>query len=118
KRVVITNEGNIDVTAGTIGVVVLDEELAHCRALRGALADVGDTMATLDEFAAALGRRYRAVYETLALRVQNEAITVAPGGTQPIDLTIAIPEKLDRRSRYTGYAAISTASLAFTIVPE
>jgi hypothetical protein len=118
KRVVFTNDGNVPIKVKSIGVVVLDEELAHCRALRGALADVGDTMKTLDDFAVALGHRYRAAYETLALKVQNEEVTVAPGETQAVDLSIALPEKMERRSRYTGYAAISTGTLTFTIVPD
>jgi hypothetical protein len=118
KRVVFTNEGNVPLTVKAIGVVVLDEELAHCRALRGALADVGETMKALDDFAAALGRRYRAVYETLALKVQNEEVTVPPGETRAVDLSITLPDKMERRSRYTGYAAISTGTLTFTIVPD
>lgn len=117
KQVVITNEGNVPVTVKAVGTVVLDEELAHCRALRGALADAGDTMKSLDDFAVALGRRYRALYETLALRVQNEEIAIAAGETQAIELTITLPDKLEPRSRYTGYAAISTGTLTFTIVP-
>jgi hypothetical protein len=118
KRVVFTNDGNVPVTVKSIGVVVLDEELVHCRVLRGALADVGDTMQTLDDFTVALGRRYRAAYGTLALKVQNDEVTMAPGETVAVDLRIALPEKLERRSRYTGYAAISTGTLTFTIVPD
>jgi hypothetical protein len=118
KRVVLTNEGNVPVTVRPIGVVVLDEELAHCRALRGALEDVGETMKSLDDFAVALGRRYRALYQTLALRVQSPDVTIPPGETQAVDLTIALPEKLEPRSRYTGYAAISTSTLTFTVVPD
>jgi hypothetical protein len=118
KSVVFTNDGNVPVTVRPIGVVVLDEELAHCRALRGALADVGETMKNLDDFVVALGRRYHALYQTLALRVQNDEVTIAPGETQSVDLTIAVPEKLEPRSRYTGYAAISTSTLTFTIVPD
>jgi hypothetical protein len=118
KQVVFANTGNVPLSIRNIGVVVLDEELAHCRALRGALADVGETMKNLDDFIAALGRRYRAAYETLALKVQNDQTTVEPGETQVVDLTIALPGKLDARARYTGYAAISTGSLTFTIVPE
>lgn len=118
KQVVFTNDGNVDVSVQALGTVVLDEELAHCRALRGALADVGDTMKSLDDFAVALGKRYHAIYETLVLRVKNDAVVVAPGDTKALDLTITIPEKLERRSRYTGYAAISTATLTFTIVPD
>lgn len=118
KRVVFTNEGNVAVTVRSLGAVVLDEELAHCRALRGALADVAETMKTLDDFAVALGRRYRAIYQTLALRVQNEQVVIAPGETAAVDLKITLPEKLEARSRYTGYAAISTSTLTFTVVPD
>lgn len=117
RRVVITNDGNVPLAVNTIGAVVLDEDLVHCRALRGALADVGDTMKSLDEFAVALGRRYHDLYDTRVLRVQNDAVTIAPGETLALALTITLPEKLEPRSRYTGFAAISTDSLAFTIVP-
>jgi hypothetical protein len=116
KRVVFSNLGNVPIQVRAIGTVVLDEELVHCRALRGALADVGDTMKTLDEFAAALGKRYKKLYDTLALKVQNQAVTLGPGETQAIDLTIALPDKLEPSSRYTGYAALSTGTLTFTVV--
>jgi hypothetical protein len=118
KRVIFTNDGNVPIAIRSLGTIVLDEELVHCRALRGALADVGETMTSLDDFAAALGRRYRALYETLVLKVQNAAVTVEPGATAAVDLKITLPEKLEPRSRYSGYAAISTTSLTFTIVPE
>jgi hypothetical protein len=118
KQVVFTNEGNVAVDVKALGAIVLEDEAAHCRALRGALADVADTMKNLDDFAVALGRRYRAIYDTIALRVQNDAVTVAPGETKAIDLTITLPEKLDKRARYTGSAAISTSTLAFKVVPD
>lgn len=118
KQVVFTNDGNVPLSVRNIGPVVLDEELAHCRALRGALDEVGDTMKNLDDFLVALGRRYKAIYGTLALKVQNEKVTVAPGETRAVDLTITLPEKLEPRSRYTGYAAISNGTLTFTIVPD
>jgi len=116
KTVVFSNLGNVPVQIRTIGTVVLDEELVHCRALRGAIADVGETMKTLDDFTAALGRRYKKLYETLVLKVSNDAVTLAPGDTKAIDLTIVLPDKLEKSSRYTGYAALSTASLTFTVV--
>ena len=117
KHVVFTNDGNVPIEVRTIGTVVLDDELASCRALRGALSDVGDTMTTLDEFAAALGKRFKVLYDTMVLKVQNSAITLEPGQTESVKLTITLPENLDKRARYSGYAAISTSSLAFTIVP-
>jgi hypothetical protein len=118
RTVVFTNHGNVDIPIRALGTVVLDEELVHCRALRGALDDVGDTMESLDDFAVALGKRYKRLYETLALKVHNEAVTLAPGDTRAIELAITLPDKLEGRSRYTGYAAISTNSLSFAIVPD
>jgi len=118
KRVVFTNDGNVPVSVRSLGTVVLDEELVHCRALRGALSDVGETMESLNDFVTALGRRYKKLYETLVLKVQNAEVTIEPGRTQSVDLTITLPEKLESRSRYSGYAAISTSSLTFTIVPD
>jgi hypothetical protein len=118
KQVIFTNHGNVPLAIRSIGTVVLDEELAHCRALRGALDEVGDTMKNLDDFLVALGKRYKAIYATLVLKVQNEKVTVAPGETRALDLTITLPEKMEARSRYTGYAAISTGTLTFTVVPD
>ncbi len=118
RTLVFTNRGNVDIPIGTIGTVVLEDELAHCRALRGALDDVGDTMKGLDDFAAALGRRYKKLYQTLVLKVQNDAVTLAPGDTKAIDVTITMPKDLDAHSRYTGAAAIATLSLPFIIVPD
>lgn len=118
KTVVFTNHGNVPIPVRSLGTVVLDEELVHCRALRGALSDVGETMESLDHFAAALGRRYHKLYETLVLKVQNSAVTLEPGQTQAVDLTITLPKGLEARSRYSGYAAISTNNLTFTVVPD
>ena len=75
-------------------------------------------MKNLDDFAVALGRRYRTLYDTIALRVQNAEATVAPGETRAIDLTITLPEKLEKRARYSGTAAISTSTLTFKVVPD
>jgi hypothetical protein len=118
KQIVVTNTGNVPVVVKTIGALVLDEELAHCRALRGALADVGATLKNLDDFVVALGHRYHDIYDKLILKVQNDSTTVDPGETEAIDLTITQPDKLDTRARYSTYAPISTDSLNFTIVPE
>jgi hypothetical protein len=118
KQVVFTNEGNVPITVKSIGTVVLDDEMAHCRAMRGALTDVGDTMEDMDDYIAALGKRYRKIYETLVLKVQNDEITIDPGETRALELNITVPDKLEKRSRYSGYAAIATSNLVFMIVPD
>jgi len=118
QRIIVRNDGNVPVTVPKIGTIVLDEELVHCRALRGALADAGASMTSLDDFVVALGKRYHALYATLALKVRNQRIEVAPGTEEAVDLSITLPEKLDPRARYTGYAPISILDLTITIVPE
>lgn len=118
KRVVFTNDGNTPISIRSIGTVVLDEELVHCRALRGALQEAGDTTEGINDFFKVLAKRYKKLYDTLVLKVSNAAVTLQPGETQAVDLTITLPEKLESRSRYTGYAAISTSNLTFMIVPE
>ena len=118
KQVVITNHGNVPLHLKSLGAVVLDEELAHCRAIRGALSDIGDDLESFDELIKAFARRYRDVFETLALKVQNDKATIGPGETHSIELTITVPEKLNARARYFGFAAISRASLSFTVVPD
>jgi hypothetical protein len=118
KRIVITNSGNVSLSVKTIGAIVLDEELVHCRALRGAITDVGRTMKNLDDFVVALGHRYHALYDKLVLKVQNDPTTVEPGETAVVDLTISLPDKLEVRARYFASAPIATDSLTFTIVPE
>ena len=118
KQVMLTNEGNVPITVRSIGTVVLDDEMAHCRAMRGALTDVGDTMEDMDDYIAALGKRYRKIYETLVLKVQNDEVTVEPGQTRALELNVTVPDKLEKRSRYSGYAAIATSNLVFVVVPD
>ena len=75
-------------------------------------------MSTVDDFAVALGHQLAKIYETLSLKVQNEKLTLEPGQSQLLDLSITLPEKLNARARYTGFAVISTGNLNFTIVPD
>jgi hypothetical protein len=118
KRLVLVNEGNVAIAVGDIGRVALDDELAHCRALRGALADVGDKLQGLDDFVVALGRRYQAIYEPLVVDVHNDAVSVRPGDTVTLDLRLKLPEKIHPRARYTASAPISTSTLSFSLVPD
>lgn len=118
RRIFVRNDGNVPITVPKIGTMVLDEDLVHCRALRGALADVGADMTSLDDFAVALGKRYHALYDTLVLKVRNDPVTVPPGKDATVNLSITLPAKLDTRARYRSFAPISVLDLSITIVPE
>jgi hypothetical protein len=118
RHVMVVNRGNVPLVIRSIGAVVLDDELAGCRAIRGALHEAGATMKSVDDFAAALGHQLTKIYDTQTLKVQNDKLTLEPGKAQSLELTISLPEKLNPRARYSGFAAISTGNLDFTIVPE
>jgi len=120
KQVVFSNRGNVALKIHEIGPVVLDDELLQCRTHRAALAEAGDQLTGLDDYLAALGRKYKAAFETTGfLRVHNAGgkIVLQPGEVRAVKLEIRVPEKLDKRTRYFGRAAISTSDLEFVIVP-
>jgi hypothetical protein len=118
RQVMFANHGNVPLLIKSIGAVVLDDELAVCRAVRGALHEAGAAMKSVDDLAVALGHQLTKVFGTQALKIENDKLTLEPGRSQLLDLSISLPEKLNARTRYTGYAAISTGNLDFTIVPE
>lgn len=118
RQVVITNHGNQPLVIRSIGAVALDEEFQHCRALRGALDDVGATMKSFDDYFVAVGKRYSKQIPFQILSIHNQKTTIAPGETRALDLAISISDKLIERSRYSGYAPIANGNLSFTVIPD
>jgi hypothetical protein len=120
KRIVARNLGNVPLSIGKIGAVFLDDDLLVCRTLRHAAAAVGDDLRPVEEYLSRILLSAKQVAESSGiLRVHNRSgeLTLQPGEVQPIDLDIRIPPTLDRRGRYRGVIALSTASLTFLIVP-
>lgn len=118
RTVSIENHGNLPLSIRSIGVVTLDDELAQCRALRGALEDVGDTLKSTDELVVALAKRYRKQLEFQFLEVKNPKTTIEPGQTAAVNLTISVSAKLNGKARFTGYAPVYDQNLNFTVVPD
>jgi hypothetical protein len=42
---------------------------------------------------------------------------LSPGQTQVVELEITLPDKLEPRTRYTGFAPLYTSDVTFRIVP-
>lgn len=118
RTVVVTNLGNLPISVPKIGSIGLDDELGHCRALRATLKDDGDQIASLDELIKSLSKHYKALYDPLVLRIQNDSVTIAPGAMQSIALSLELPDELIPTARYLAVAPIATRSLHFTIVPS
>jgi hypothetical protein len=120
KRVVFSNRGNVALTIGEIGAVVLDEEYLNCRAGRAAVMNSEERVHSLDDFLTEYIHETRvALAETGLLRVHNTAgtFTLAPGEVRAVEIEFRVPDKLERRARYFGAAALYTSNLDIVIAP-
>jgi hypothetical protein len=120
KQVVFSNRGNVSLTIGEIGAVVLDEEFLNCRAGRAAVMDSEERVHSLDDFLTEYIHQTRvALAETGLLRVHNTAGTFSlqPGEVRAVELEFRIPDKLERRARFFGAAALYTSNLDIVIAP-
>jgi hypothetical protein len=120
KSVVFTNKGNVSLTIGEIGPVVLDDELMECRVLRAATINFDDQGKSVSDYLVDIIRQSKAGLEQAGLlRVHNTAGTIVlqPGEVRLVDLEIRVPDKLERHARYFGVAALYTSNLEFVIVP-
>jgi hypothetical protein len=121
KRVVLSNEGNVPLTIGEIGGVMLGEELMLCLGLRATIATVNDKTQPLEELFAEIVRDdARAITRQVgSLEVNNPAapVVLQPGEVRPLDLEIRLPDNLKSNSRYRGRLPLYTSDLEFVIVP-
>lgn len=121
KRVILSNEGNVPLTVGELGSVMLGEELLLCLGLRTSIASVNDkTQALEDLFAEIVRDEARAITRQVGrLAVYNPAapVVLQPGEVRPLDLEIRLPDNLETNSRYRGRLPLYTADLEFVIVP-
>jgi hypothetical protein len=121
KRVVLSNEGNVPLTIGEIGEVMLGEELMLSLGLRAAVATVNNRTRPVEElFAEIIRDDARAVVRQVgSLEVYNPdaPVRLQPGEVRPLDLEIRLPEHLQPNSRYRGRLPLYTADLEFVIVP-
>lgn len=123
KSVFLTNQGNVPVTVGEPGAIVLDDERLWCRVLRtwGSAIDArGAEALTLGEVAGEFLRSGDAVLDAIPpLRVRSISgpTTVNPGVTETIAFGIEVPPGLDQHTRYVGVYPIYTSDLTLMVVP-
>jgi hypothetical protein len=122
KRIIVRNNGNVPVSIGEIGAVVLEDERLECRLVRrivAALDSENEEAELEDHLRTAIAQAQSVFQQAGALRVRNRSgtVTIEPGSTEPIDLEIQLPNSLDRRTRYTGSVALYNSDLVFVIAP-
>ncbi len=120
KQVVLHNGGNVPLTIGNIGAVVLDDELAECKTIRAMLAADDLERRSVGDWLSAYLRHGRQQLDgtgMLWVDAQDAPFELAPGETRTVELAIRVPDSLDPRSRYRGVAFLYDQSLAFTVAP-
>jgi hypothetical protein len=124
RQLVCTNRGNVPLVIGEIGAVVLDDELTNCRSLRAVTAawpDADGQHDAVDRFVDLFVKEgwKKVVEHSGVLRVHTAGgpQELSPGETQVVNLEITLPDKLEPRTRYTGFAPLYTSDVTFRIVP-
>ena len=124
RQLVCTNRGNVPLVIGEIGAVVLDDELTNCRSLRAVTAawpDEDGQDDAVDRFVDLFVKEgwKKVVEHSGVLRVHTAGgpQELSPGETQVVKLEITLPDKLEPRTRYTGFAPLYTSDVTFRIVP-
>lgn len=120
RRVVFSNDGNIPLTIGDLGPVVLDDEQLECRVLRAALAAGAPEGRGLDDFVVEIARQAQMALERtgfLGIRNKQGPVVLEPQQTRPVELEIRVPDRLDRHTRYSGTLPVYTTDLGFLLVP-
>ncbi len=121
KQLVVTNDGNVGVTVGDVGEVVLEDDLIWCRAGRAAVEPWSEKDdARLEELLVAIlkaarDEAYRS--ENLLVRTVGGEVDLPAGATATVDLDVTVPERLHRNSRYKGVTPLFTEDLIFLVVP-
>jgi hypothetical protein len=120
KRLFLTNDGNIPLQVGNIGAVVLDDELLACKTIRGTLERGTEEIKSVHEWVStyiAQGKHQIDTTGMLWVEVIGAPLTLQPGETRGIDVTIRIPDTLDQRSRYWGVIFLYDANIGITVAP-
>ena len=124
RQLVCTNRGNVPLVIGEIGAVVLDDELTNCRSLRAVTAawpDEDGQHDAVDRFVDLFVKEgWKKVVEysgVLRVHTAGGPQELSPGQTKVVDLEITLPDKLEPRTRYTGFAPLYTSDVIFRIVP-
>ena len=121
KRVIFSNDGNVPLTVGEIGSVMLGEELLLTRGLRASIGAINDKRGALEKlFVEILSEEAKALtVEVGSLMVRNLAapLVLQPGDVHAVDLEITLPKELKTNSRYRARLPLYTADLEFVIVP-
>lgn len=118
--IVVRNQGNVALEISDIGGVPLEDDVLACRILRRALAEFDETEDTYEDFLTETVRQAKRTLEEirpLRAHVVGSPIVVEPGRTQPVQLEITVPTKLQRRGGYVGSTRLHGARLAFVVVP-
>ncbi len=120
KTVYLANQGNVPLTFGDPGPVVLETGHLECRALRDVVRRLDKKEGTLDRAAALFADKLETLYDeagALKVRLRGDPVTIAPGTMEKIELVIQLPAGLKRPNTYSGAFLYYNATLSFQVTP-
>jgi hypothetical protein len=120
KQLMLTNDGNVPVTIGSIGQVPLGEELMLHRSVSTTVASTGEKglRAISKLFVDLVSEEAKIVMgEAGYLTVTNKGLVLQPGEMGLLSLEIQLPEKLASNARYIARVPLYTSVLEFVVVP-
>jgi hypothetical protein len=121
KRVVFSNDGNVPLTLGVMGRVLLGEELPFSLGARASISAADKRAKGLEQLFSEVIRddasAITAPVGSLTIRNPGAPVVLQPGDVSTLDLEIVLPEGLKTNSRYRGRLPLYTADLEFVIVP-
>jgi hypothetical protein len=118
KTIFVTNLGNMDIEIGNIGVVGLEESNLICNTIREAVGQLKDpdVDATVAAFVNTLNKSFQES-RALTVRTPDKPITVRPGETVSVELSISLPQTLHRRRRYFGNMHLYNVAIPILLQP-
>jgi hypothetical protein len=118
RKVVIHNYGNVAVTIGDIGGIVIEEAGLECRVVRETVRHTKHP--SWDQLVGTASDELKKQFshEMLRIRTTNKPVRVAPGETAVLDLEVQIPKRLRRNRYYVGTARLYNTAIVFGLQPE
>jgi Helix-hairpin-helix motif len=116
--VLVHNGGNLPLTIGDFGALVLEDPEVECRTIRETLHHA-PPMPTLDKLVGTASDQLKKNYTELPplkVRTKNKPVHVAPGEDALLVLEVHVPHKLPRRRNFVARATVYDAALVFHLL--
>jgi len=118
KTVFVTNDGNVPLSGGDVGAIIIEPDNFECRIARNAVKGLKNP--TWDQFVGAVSDELKSSFdeiEPLRIRAKSKPDQILPGETAAFVLEFQIPRSVKPRFSYHGSFRIFDAPVGIALVP-